>query len=199
MGLYNKFILPHIIDWTCKQKPNRRQREKVIPLAAGNVLEIGIGSGLNLPFYDRGNVKSLMAIDPATEIWDKNVVDTHSMGFEFDFVKAVAENIPADNNAFDTVVITYTLCSIPDTRAALDEIKRVLDCILNLGFAISYDQMNDQIIAGLEEFREHLGGKLTIMLLESLGKGFEVHEMDNALVLEAINYMNSYSNQKVSL
>lgn len=126
MGLYNKFILPHIIDWTCKQKPNRRQREKVIPLAAGNVLEIGIGSGLNLPFYDRGNVKSLMAIDPATEIWDKNVVDTHSMGFEFDFVKAVAENIPADNNAFDTVVITYTLCSIPDTRAALDEIKRVL-------------------------------------------------------------------------
>ena len=199
MGLYSKFILPHIIDWTCKQKPNRRQREKVIPLAAGNVLEIGIGSGLNLPFYDRGNVKSLMAIDPATEIWDKNVVDTHSMGFEFDFVKAVAENIPADNNAFDTVVITYTLCSIPDTRAALDEIKRVLDCILNLGFAISYDQMNDQIIAGLEEFREHLGGKLTIMLLESLGKGFEVHEMDNALVLEAINYMNSYSNQKVSL
>ena len=78
-----------------------------------------------------------------------------------------------------------------------DEIKRILDCILNLGFSISYDQMNDQIIAGLEEFREHLGGKLTIMLLESLGKGFEVHEMDNALVLEAINYMNSYSNQKV--
>ena len=77
------------------------------------------------------------------------------------------------------------------------EIKRILDCILNLGFNICYDQMNDQIIAGLEEFREHLGGKLTIMLLESLGKGFEVHEMDDALVLEAINYMNSYSNQKV--
>jgi 3-dehydroquinate synthase len=79
------------------------------------------------------------------------------------------------------------------------EIKRILDCILNLGFSISYDQMNDQIIAGLEEFREHLGGKLTIMLLESLGKGFEVHEMDDNLVLEAINYMNSYSSQKVSL
>lgn len=126
MGLYNKFILPHIIDWTCKQKPNRLQREKVIPLAAGNVLEIGIGSGLNLPFYDNENVKALMAIDPAIEIWDKNVIDTQNLGFEFDFVKAFAENIPADNNAFDTVVITYTLCSIPDVRVALDEIKRVL-------------------------------------------------------------------------
>ena len=98
----------------------------MIPLAAGNVLEIGIGSGLNLPFYDNENVKALMAIDPAIEIWDKNVIDTQNLGFEFDFVKAFAENIPADNNAFDTVVITYTLCSIPDVRVALDEIKRVL-------------------------------------------------------------------------
>ncbi len=79
------------------------------------------------------------------------------------------------------------------------DLERILNCLLQLGFVISYDQMNDKVIAGLEEFREHLGGILTIMLLESLGKGFEVHEMDEALVLEAINYMSSYSNQKVSL
>ena len=65
MGLYNKYLLPKVIDWACKQKPTRKQREKIIPLACGNVLEIGIGSGLNIPFYDKKNVKQLTAIDPS--------------------------------------------------------------------------------------------------------------------------------------
>ena len=126
MGLYNKYLLPKIIDWTCKQRPNQRQREKVIPLAFGNVLEIGIGSGLNLPFYDHEKVNQLTAIDPSEEIWNKNRVDTQRLPYNFEFIKAFAENIPADNNIFDSVVITYTLCSIPDTVKALAEIKRVL-------------------------------------------------------------------------
>ncbi len=126
MGLYNKYILPKIIDWACKQKSNMRQREKVIPLAYGNVLEIGVGSGLNLPFYNNENVKHLTAIDPSKDIWNKNVVDIENLLFEFEFINAFAENIPVDNNSFDTVVITYTLCSIPDTYKALAEIRRVL-------------------------------------------------------------------------
>ncbi len=126
MGLYNKYILPKIIDWACKQKSNMRQREKVIPLAYGNVLEIGVGSGLNLPFYNNENVKHLTAIDPSKDIWNKNVVDIETLPFEFKFINAFAENIPVDNNSFDTVVITYTLCSIPDTYKALAEIRRVL-------------------------------------------------------------------------
>ena len=126
MGLYNKFILPKVIDWTCKQKPNMRQREKVIPLATGNVLEIGIGSGLNLPIYNDENVNHLTAIDPSKEIWDKNIIDTKKLKFEFEFIEAFAENIPEDNNCFDTVVITYTLCTIPDMNKAFEEIRRVL-------------------------------------------------------------------------
>ncbi|MCG2461450.1 class I SAM-dependent methyltransferase [Flavobacteriaceae bacterium F89] len=126
MGLYNKYILPKVIDWTCKQKPNRRQREKVIPLATGNVLEIGIGSGLNLPVYNGDIVNHLTAIDPSKEIWNKNSIDTNNLKFEFEFIEAFAENIPKDNNCFDTVVITYTLCTIPDLNKAFDEIRRVL-------------------------------------------------------------------------
>jgi ubiquinone/menaquinone biosynthesis C-methylase UbiE len=103
-----------------------KQREKVVPLASGNVLEIGIGSGLNLPFYNEKNVKHLTAIDPSVEIWNKNAIDINDLPFEFEFIKAFAEDIPADNNSFDTIVITYTLCSIPDTVIAFDEIKRVL-------------------------------------------------------------------------
>jgi len=126
MGLYNKYILPKVIDWTCKQKPNMRQREKVIPLATGNVLEIGIGSGLNLPIYNGENINRLTAIDPSKEIWDKNIVDTKKLNFEFEFIEAFAENIPEDNNCFDTVVITYALCTIPDMNKAFEEIRRVL-------------------------------------------------------------------------
>ena len=75
------------------------------------------------------------------------------------------------------------------------ELNRILDCILNLGFHISHHKLNKDIIKGLEEFREHLGGKLTIMLLESLGSGIEVYEMDKDLVLLSIEFMNTYSSQ----
>ena len=73
----------------------------------------------------------------------------------------------------------------------------ILDCILNLGFNISYEQLNEQVISGLEEFREHLGGQLTIMLLQSIGIGFEVHEMDKELVLKSIDYLRRYKTQKI--
>jgi ubiquinone/menaquinone biosynthesis C-methylase UbiE len=126
MGLYSKHILPKVIDWTCKQKPNMRQREKVIPLAHGRVLEIGIGSGLNLPMYNGDLVNHLTAIDPSKEIWDKNIIDTKKLNFGFEFVEACAEEIPMDNNCFDSVVITYTLCTIPDLNKAFEEIRRVL-------------------------------------------------------------------------
>jgi ubiquinone/menaquinone biosynthesis C-methylase UbiE len=126
MGLYNKYILPKVVDWTCKQKPSMYQRMKVIPLATGNVLEIGIGSGLNLPIYHKENVKHLIAIDPSKEMWNKNLIDTKQLPFDFNFKEAFAENIPEENNKFDTVVITYTLCTISDTNKALKEIRRVL-------------------------------------------------------------------------
>ncbi len=126
MGLYNKYILPKVIDRACKQNPSMRQREKIIPLATGNVLEIGIGSGLNLPYYDNTEVNQLLAIDPSLELWKKNRIDPKDLPFDFEFVKAFAENIPSDNNSFDTVVITFTLCSITDPNKAFEEIRRVL-------------------------------------------------------------------------
>ena len=76
------------------------------------------------------------------------------------------------------------------------EIQRILDCILNLGFTIYYEELNAQVLSGLEEFREHLGGQLTIMLLKSIGKGFEVHEMDKKLVMKSIEFIRKYSLQK---
>ena len=126
MGLYSKYILPKLIDWACRQKPSAKQREKVIPLATGKVLEIGAGSGLNLPFYEKQNIRHLTVVEPALEVWQRNKVDTSTLGFEFTFVQAFAEELPLESNAFDTVVITYSLCTIKNTDRALDEVKRVL-------------------------------------------------------------------------
>lgn len=126
MNFYDKYILPKVIDCVCKQKPTRYQRKKVVPLAKGRVLEIGIGSGLNLPFYDTSKVQHLTAIDPSEEIWNENKIEINQLGFDFQFIKAFAENIPEDNNTFDSAIITYTLCSIPETPKALEELRRVL-------------------------------------------------------------------------
>jgi len=125
MNLYNKYILPKAINWACSQKPSMKQREKIIPLASGNVLEIGVGSGLNLPFYT-SKVKKLIAIDPSKELWKRTLVNTQQLPFNFQFIEASAESIPAISNSFDCVVITYTLCTIPNLTKAFSEIKRVL-------------------------------------------------------------------------
>ncbi len=126
MNLYDKYILPTAVNWACKQKPMAYQRKKIVPFAEGNILEIGIGSGLNLPFYSKDKVNHLTAIEPSLETWNKNIVNLQELPFEFEFQQAFAENIPAKNNSFDTVVLTYTLCTIQDTYKSLAEIRRVL-------------------------------------------------------------------------
>ena len=102
-----------------------KQREKIIPLASGNVLEIGVGSGLNLSFYT-SKVKTLTTIDPSEELWKRKQINTKDLPFDFKFIIASAESIPKPDNSFDCVVITYTLCTIPNLKMAFSEIKRVL-------------------------------------------------------------------------
>lgn len=126
MGIYNKILLPKVIDWACRQKPNTRQREKIVPHASGKVLEIGIGSGLNLPFYDQEKVKHVTGIDPSKEIWNKNNVKLENLSFDFDFIQTSSENLPHEDNTFDSILITYTLCTIPEVNIAMDELRRVL-------------------------------------------------------------------------
>ncbi len=103
-----------------------KQREKVVPLATGRVLEIGIGSGLNIPFYNTNQVEHLWGLDPSREMWAiarKNAVQHH---LDVEFIESSAESIPLENNSVDSVLMTYTMCTIPEVRSALDEIRRVL-------------------------------------------------------------------------
>ncbi len=112
MRIYSRYILPGLIDWACSQPSGMMQREKVIPLARGRVLEVGIGSGKNLPYYRGQDVEHLTAIDPMEELWERKQVELTSLDFEVDFIKGSAQQIPFDDESFDTVVSTSTLCSI---------------------------------------------------------------------------------------
>jgi ubiquinone/menaquinone biosynthesis C-methylase UbiE len=127
MGLYSKYVLPGLVHLTCRTKHLMRQREKVIPLARGRVLEIGIGSGLNLPYYDAEGVKQYWGLDPAPEMLRLAERAARSVPFDVEFLAVPADNIPLESGSVDTVIVTYTLCSIPDTEPALREMARVLD------------------------------------------------------------------------
>ena len=99
MGIYDKYLLPRLVHFTCGQVPTMRQREKVVPLARGRVLEIGIGSGLNIPFYDTQRVEHLWGLDPSSEMWSiaqKNALKHH---LDAEFIQSGAESIPLDNNS----------------------------------------------------------------------------------------------------
>lgn len=126
MGLYSKYALPRIIHFTCGLKPNMRQREKVVPRARGRVLEVGIGSGLNLPFYDRSKVTKIWGLDPSPEMTRMAARAARSLAIDLELIGLPAEQIPLEDHSVDTVVMTYTLCSIPDTTPALRQMARVL-------------------------------------------------------------------------
>jgi len=126
MGVYERYVVPRLVNFACGMKPVTRQREKVVPLARGTVLEIGIGTGLNLAHYDGGKVNKVIGLDPSEESW-KIARNRHDdLPFELDFVGLPGEEIPLEDDSVDTVLVTYSLCTIPDPVAALAGMRRVL-------------------------------------------------------------------------
>ena len=123
---YEKFFLPKLCNKCCSTKPINYQRNKVVPLAKGVVLEIGMGSGLNIPFYNKNNIKKIIGLDPSQELnfLAKKIAKENNIGI--DFIMSGAEEIPLPNDYVDTILITYTLCTIPDLDKSMNEMKRVL-------------------------------------------------------------------------
>ena len=126
MGFYDRYILPRVLDLACGAPPIRKQREKVVPNAHGRVLEVGVGSGLNLPHYDMSRVEALIGLDPSPELRRLAERRAHEAKIDVEWLALEAERIPLDDASIDSIVITYTLCTIGDTAAALSEMRRVL-------------------------------------------------------------------------
>jgi ubiquinone/menaquinone biosynthesis C-methylase UbiE len=125
MGIYARLVLPRLTDLAMGSRPLAEERAALIPAVCGRVLEIGVGSGLNLPLYGAG-VRRLSALDPSLALWKLARSRAARAVVPVEFAAGSAEHLPFETGAFDAVVTTWTLCSIPDPHAALAEVGRVL-------------------------------------------------------------------------
>jgi SAM-dependent methyltransferase len=125
-SLYDRLILPKLLACACSSSPVMRQRAKVVPRAAGRVLELGIGLGLNLGFYDPDKVSGVTGVDPAAELRAAALAAPRDPRLAVTIEDGTAEALPFEDRSFDTVVCTFTLCSVHTPPAALAEARRVL-------------------------------------------------------------------------
>jgi ubiquinone/menaquinone biosynthesis C-methylase UbiE len=126
MSFYEERVLPHLINWACSTGPQKKQREKIVHLAEGDVLEVGFGSGLNLPHYLPDKVRRIFALEPSSGMRRKAQPNVDASCLDVEFIDLPGERIPLENASVDTVLVTYTLCTIPDAAAALEGMRRVL-------------------------------------------------------------------------
>ena len=125
-SLYDRWILPRLLACGCSSPPVMKQRVKVVPDASGRVLELGVGMGLNLQFYDPGKVTEVLGVDPAPELRASALAAERDPRLKVEVLDGNAEALPFEDKSFDTVVCTYTLCSVCTPAAALAEARRVL-------------------------------------------------------------------------
>ena len=203
MGLYDRYVLPRFVNLACASKPTHRQRRKVVPSARGRVLEVGIGSGHNLPLYDTNRVEHLWGIDPSPEMWGLARERARELSFDVEFVEASAEQMPLEDDSADTVMVTYSLCTIPDAAAALGEIRRVLRSDGQLIFC-EHGLAPDQQVSRWQNRLQPIWGRLAggchmnraIPELIEAG-GFEIQELETMYIpgprIMSFNYWGTAS------
>lgn len=126
MSFYEDRILPHMINCACGSGTFHKQRDKVVPRARGKVVEIGIGTGLNLSHYDPAKVECVIGIDPSEKSWELAQERVKAVSFQVEYRGLSGDQLPLDDDSMDSAVVTYSLCTIPDPVAALLELKRVV-------------------------------------------------------------------------
>jgi len=126
MPFYDERILPQLINLACSNRPIQKQRAKIVPQASGDVLEVGFGSGLNMPYYDATQVRKIWGLEPSSGMRRKAQSMVRASSIEVEFIALPGEEIPLENRSVDTVLITYSLCTIADPVTALQGMRRVL-------------------------------------------------------------------------
>ncbi len=125
-GWWERHMVPRLIGCACSQGQIMKRRSHVVPRASGDVLELGCGGGINMEFYDPSRVKSFSGIDPSPALLERSREAAQAIGMEADIRGGIGEAMPFDDASFDTLVCTFTLCSVDEQQAVLGEIRRVL-------------------------------------------------------------------------
>jgi ubiquinone/menaquinone biosynthesis C-methylase UbiE len=188
MGFYAKHILPRLLDLAMRNKETARLRAAWIPQARGEVLEIGIGSGLNLPFYS-SEVHQIYGVDPSVELqrMARQRATTGRGKVEF-LTQSAEEPLPLASATIDTVVVTWTVCSIPNAAKALQEMKRVLKGSGRLIF-VEHGRAPDPAVAAWQDRLTpvwkritggcHLNRRIDELVMEA---GFQISDLKTCYV-----------------
>jgi len=126
LSFYENKILPHIINCACASTKVMELREQIVPLAYGNVLEVGMGSAVNMNLYNAAKVNMVWGLEPSLGMRKKALANLAKSPIKVEWLSLPGEQIPLDDNSVDCVVLTFTLCTIPDWPAAMKQIHRVL-------------------------------------------------------------------------
>ena len=186
-GLYDRYIMPAMVSCACSSKPIMKQRGKVLPMAYGRVLEVGCGSGTNFALYNPDKVERVFGLEPHGPMIDKarKAEAKLERPLEIEYLETGAENIPLEDDSIDTAVVTFVLCTIPDWRASLEEVRRVLKPGGRILFS-EHGGSPDPNIAKWqrrwEPFQKALGGgchvtRMPVEMLEQTGYKIEKSEM----------------------
>ena len=198
MGLYDRYCLPHMLNLACNLEAFQQQRKKVVPLATGRVLEVGMGSGLNIPYYNTENVEFVWGLEPSIGMKKKAKPNLQKAGVPVHWLGAPGEEIPLEDKSADTILLTYTLCTIPGWQNALAEMRRVLKPNGKLVFC-EHGESPDEDIRKWQErvnpFWKRIAGGCNLnrpipSCIE--GSGFEIEKLDSQYIdgpkIAAYNY-----------
>jgi SAM-dependent methyltransferase len=184
MNFYDRYIVPPLINLACGAAPIRKQREKIVPHAEGVVLELGFGAGLNLPYYDRLKVTRLFALEPAPGMLARARKAAARTDLPIEILAETAESLSLPGASVDTVLVTYSLCTIPDAVAALEGARRALRPGGRLLFC-EHGRAPDEAVrrtqARIEPFWRILGGGCHLSRdIPALvaGGGFEIETLE---------------------
>lgn len=183
MGLYQDRILPHLVNLSMRNRRLLPYRKRVLSAAEGRVLEIGVGSGLNLPLYS-DRIQRVIGLDPSPKLLAMAREAAGRIMIPIEFVEGSAEAIALDEKSVDTVVTTWTLCTIPDATRALGEMRRVLKPSGRMLF-VEHGRSPDPNIRRWQDrltpLWKHIGGgcHLNRAIAELIaGSGFRIERLD---------------------
>jgi ubiquinone/menaquinone biosynthesis C-methylase UbiE len=185
MSFYEDRVLPHIIDKACSMGQVMKLRSQIVPRARGRVLEVGMGSAINLEFYDQSQVEMVYGLEPSEGMRRKALPNLNRSPIAVEWLDLPGEKIPLEDNSVDTVLLTFTLCTIPDWHAALLQMKRVLKPGGDLLFLEHGEAPHEtvrkwqhRITPGWKMFAGgcHLNRQIADLIRHA---GFEIQELEN--------------------